>query len=536
MSGTTVLAAIAFGLGAVGTHCAILVARSCSFFDHPDDGRKRHAQATPLLGGLAVCVSVVVTVAIGSGAGLTSLFDSPHRSQLTASLLVTLSGLCALGLWDDRWGMSARNKLLLQVVAILPFAICSWCLADEQSIRNANAVAWVGLPLTLLWLVSCTNFVNLIDGLDGLAGSLVVVVGSTVAVLAAVNGWPATTQLAVITAAGTGGFLVFNWPPARIFLGDSGSLPLGFLVGALSLEGSSKRAASLTLILPVVLLAVPLFDTMAAIVRRKLTGRHIGQGDREHIHHCLRDRGLTPQQTLLSLIGMSLLTAGGVIAAAVFDQPLVAFITAAALGIGLIAGRVFGFKEWQLVCRHAATVASWVRRLPRSLRLQLLVAQTEAHADGLPMWPLLVSRVQRLQGVLLKLECTVPVDDVWSRGAVHRRVLGRLQWRDDAATSIPEPHQAAWEVSLSTPRDAGVVVTLTALGPDRSQAMGRLPVSPKRFNDLCQLIETFGRACPIDENALQAAIEKTKDTSPAIRLVVAPSPDAVVNTKRLDAA
>src|SRR5262249_59995404 len=122
---------------------------------------------------------------------------------------------------------------------------------------------------------ACSKFVNLVGGLDGLAGSVGLIVSLAVAVLAWWNQVPTAAVLALSLAGAVVGFLAFNWPPARIFLGDSGSLPLGFLVGALSLEAAAKKAAGLTLAVPVVLLSIPMFDTSMAILRRKLNGRKI---------------------------------------------------------------------------------------------------------------------------------------------------------------------------------------------------------------------------------------------------------------------
>ena len=136
------------------------------------------------------------------------------------------------------------------------------------------------MPVILLWLVSCTNFVNLVDGLDGLASTVCLIVALTVAALAWWNQVVEVCLVAVILSGALVGFLLFNWPPARIFLGDSGSLPLGFLIGALSLEASVKKAAGLTLAVPVVLLSIPMFDTSMAILRRKLNGGR-DEGDDE---------------------------------------------------------------------------------------------------------------------------------------------------------------------------------------------------------------------------------------------------------------
>ena len=222
--------------------------------------------------------------------------------------------LCGLGLYDDKYGMRAGAKFLLQTLAVLPFVCWGQTNTNAHLFGVQIHLTWLAVPVCMLWLVSCANFVNLVDGLDGVGSSLGLIVSLAIAALAWWNGQAEMCLLATILCGALMGFLCFNLPPARIFLGDSGSLPLGFLVGALALEASVKKAAGLTLAIPVVLLSgADVFDASAAIVRRKLNGRHIGQGDREHIHHVLRDRGLSPSQTLLRICLMCSITAAAVL-------------------------------------------------------------------------------------------------------------------------------------------------------------------------------------------------------------------------------
>lgn len=556
MSWTTALAVTAFALSLLLTRAAITLAGTWGFLDLPDTGRKRHARATPLLGGVAVCLSILITVLMSACFLPELFFDGTTQSRFSGLLLLGMLLLCGIGAWDDRHGMSARRKLLLQSVAVLPFACFAVRVDEVQFLAFQWNLDWLAIPFVLLWLVSCTNFVNLVDGLDGLAGSLVLIVSVTVAALSAINGWPATSAWAMITAAAVCGFLVFNRPPAAIFLGDSGSLPLGFLVGALSMAGSSKRAAGLTLVMPVVLMAVPLFDTVMAIIRRKLNGRHIGQGDREHIHHCLRDLGLTPLQTLLALAGMSLLTGVAVVASAIFHTDSIAVFTCGGLFVALIAGRVFGFRELLLFLRHVEALLLWGRNIPRSLRLRFLVARAHSaeSAETLGLWPVLVTRIRRLRGVRLEFECyrneqiprlatatspaslnaaigPAPSNDRNAALSSRKRLLSRLSWTatdEQPGSTVQTP---AWQISLATPRGDGTVVLLRAEGPSLEELAtppiidttnsafpangAALRFSARRFNEFVQLLSEFAAACPLDEALLRRATAKIREADAA---------------------
>jgi UDP-GlcNAc:undecaprenyl-phosphate GlcNAc-1-phosphate transferase len=173
----------------------------------------------------------------------------------------------------------------------------------------------------------------------------------SVSTMTMMTGGNGATVMAVLLCASLLGFLWHNRPPARIYLGDAGSLTIGFLIGALSIETALKGATGFLLAAPLVLMAVPFFDTLMAIVRRKLRGLGIGQADREHIHHCLQEQGLTRGQSLLVLAGISLLMAGTALAATYYKNDLIAVSACLLVPAALIAGRVFGHTETMLFAR-----------------------------------------------------------------------------------------------------------------------------------------------------------------------------------------
>ncbi len=366
---------------------ATRIAPALGLVDRPDGDRKRHRNTTPLMGGAAIYLTLLISAAIIQLLDKRWWLDESQTRFNLVMLLVSGGLFCALGLVDDKWQMRARNKFLWQIAASLPFAIWG---------RSIDAIEFMGLHIqlgawetlfTAFWLVAFANMINLIDGLDGLAATVGLIVLLTLAALAAISGQPGVAILSLLVAGSLGGFLFHNWPPAKIFMGDSGSLTIGFLIGALSIESWLKQAAGFTLIVPLVLVSIPMFDTMMAIIRRKLTGRSVGQADRGHIHHRLQDRGFTPLQVLLTLAGLCFVMAIVAISSVVFDSDLLAVGLCASILILLIVGRVFGHHEVLLFSRHVRAVGGLIDDLLCLIAKfcqRWLVAQTAANAETRP--------------------------------------------------------------------------------------------------------------------------------------------------------
>jgi UDP-GlcNAc:undecaprenyl-phosphate GlcNAc-1-phosphate transferase len=452
------LLALTFGLALASswglTYFAAILGLRFDILDHPDQDRKFHLRATPRTGGLALCLTVVTgfTLLAWQRPGWGIAAWQPPSYVLW--LGVTTAFLCGLGLWDDKFGMQARTKFGWQILAILPFATSGGATAGIDVLGWQLEAPAVTIPLILFWLVSCTNFVNLIDGLDGLAGAVGLIAALAVAVMATLDGLTEITLLATVLAGALLGFLAHNWPPARVFLGDSGSLPLGFLVGALSLEASAKKAAGLTLVVPLVLLGVPMFDTSMAILRRKLNGRNIGQGDRAHIHHCLRDRGLSSTQTLLAIAGLCVATAAAAVLSTALDNSLIAIGTGGVLVAFLVASRIFGFYETMLLVRHAREIGGFLRRAPRALRTRFEILRlADSVAAGQPdLWERIVELARKVPGGEVEFFCE------------HRpsgRELYALSYMDDSPVDSGCPY---WQVSYVVPRGDGIVVRGEARG------------------------------------------------------------------------
>ena len=362
---------------AVLTAVARRIAPALGFVDAPDGGRKRHAQPTPLLGGAAVVLTVVL------GAALLS-FGPLAGWPALGPMLLSLVGICGLGLWDDRFGMRPRTKLLGIAVASVPYALVAPPVAEVAVFHWVVPLGWLSLPFALFWLVCCANIVNLIDGLDGLATGVGLAAAATLALLAGHRGDPGSLWIAALLTGSLTGFLIHNWPPARIFLGDAGSLSIGFLVGALALETAQKRTAGFALVVPMVLLAIPVFDTAMAIVRRKLGGGSISEADHRHLHHRLQARGLTREQSLVTILLLCAAGCGAAVASERLDSDWPAVLICAAVFTSLIWARVFGDEETNLLVLHLRAIGDAVGQSTRAMRLRILMVQLEARASSTP--------------------------------------------------------------------------------------------------------------------------------------------------------
>lgn len=328
------------------------------------------AQAVPRFGGVAVFAATAagLLAAMARGGAAPGFFPG---------ILTGASILFAAGLLDDARGLSPREKVLAQCAAAL--AAYAWGFRVEAIGFGGGAgdagvpVGWLALPLTVLWIVGVTNAFNLIDGLDGLATGIALVALATTFVVSLVLG---NGDVALVCAALGGallGFLRYNVRPARIFLGDSGSLLVGFLLAVLSVHGSTKSAtAVLAAVVPVMVLALPLADTVLAIGRRWLRGVPVWGADERHLHHRLIAIGLTHRRAVMVLcLAASALAALGLVLA--FAPPRVVAVTAVAGAVALAALFGVGVNRLQYheFAEAGATLASASLRLRRSIQDQI---------------------------------------------------------------------------------------------------------------------------------------------------------------------
>ena len=270
------------------------------------ESRKIHSKRIiARLGGIAICFSFYATLVIASFLEPASYLRAlPFlKGIFPAGILILL-----LGVYDDLRGANAPLKFMVQLAAagIVLHAGIQIELVTNPFASGASVSPGVwGVPLTILWIVFITNAVNLIDGLDGLAAGVSSIVAVTVFAIAAYQQNAAVMLLSATLAGSAAGFLRYNFNPAKIFMGDSGSLFLGFVLACLSIEGAHKSATAVTILVALLALGLPVGDALLAIVRRSLRRRNIFQADKEHIHHHLIKRGFKHKHAVLFLYGVS---------------------------------------------------------------------------------------------------------------------------------------------------------------------------------------------------------------------------------------
>lgn len=344
-----------------------LLAHRLGIVDHPDKHRKLHASSTALGGGVAVLVAMIAAamLPLWSDRGIWLALDG-DGFFLGGLFLSTLS-LCTVGLIDDRWGIRGRQKLLGQILAA-GMLVAFGMRIDRFEVFGATfELGIMAGPLTVCWLLGAINAVNLLDGMDGLATSIGIVLSLAIAVMAHMAGHPLEAILALALAGALTGFLVYNSPPASIFLGDAGSMIIGLILGALAIRSSLKGPASAVLAAPTAILAIPIFDVTMAILRRRLTGRSIYTTDRGHLHHSLQERGLSDRKILVLVGGACGVTAAGATLSVYMDHEWMAYAAIfAVLGV-FVATRLFGHHECILLVKR---IKAFVRSLFPRLRSQ----------------------------------------------------------------------------------------------------------------------------------------------------------------------
>ncbi|MCB0880283.1 MAG: undecaprenyl/decaprenyl-phosphate alpha-N-acetylglucosaminyl 1-phosphate transferase [Thermoleophilia bacterium] len=284
----------------------------------PSSDRRIHERATPLLGGVAMLVAIVTSTIVFVDwrdlAGLALL----NQRQLAVTLLCAVA-ICLLGALDDALELSWRSKLLGQVgvalaVVLLPLVGLPAGLDPGQAplvverldlpfVHPIELPMWLGVALVVFWIVAVMNMLNFIDGVDGLAAGQAAIIAATFAIIAASYSRIGIAVLAAATSGAALGFLPHNWRRggAKIFMGDSGSMLLGFLLAVISVQGVLKTTAAISLVIPLALLAVPILDTSFVVLKRLKYGVSIAHPDRWHLHHRLLNIGLSPRRVAATL-------------------------------------------------------------------------------------------------------------------------------------------------------------------------------------------------------------------------------------------
>jgi UDP-GlcNAc:undecaprenyl-phosphate/decaprenyl-phosphate GlcNAc-1-phosphate transferase len=325
------------------------VAPSLGMVDHPDKSRKLHKAPTPLLGGVAIFLAFVSMLFVTSYY-VPEIFNSANKVHWILAVC-SAAMVCLLGILDDKVSLSPKIKLFGQILSCLPFVFSGGIVSEIGFSGFSFDLGSFAIPFTILWLITCINVINLLDGLDGLAASVCVISASSIAVIASLSGQFEISAISLIFISALLGFLIHNLPPARIFMGDAGSMMIGFMIGALALDASLKETTALSLVVPIGLIGIPLFDTIMAIFRRFLTGKSVGEADRRHLHHRLTDAGLSKTTVLMGICFLCV-SVNGLAILAFYTQLDAAVVIGGLALVGLlIVYDIFGRHEYDLILR-----------------------------------------------------------------------------------------------------------------------------------------------------------------------------------------
>lgn len=331
---------ISIGVVLLATPIVIWIANKTGAVDKPN-ARKVHNKPIPRIGGVGIYLAFTISIILVT---VVSHFDAETLREIFG-LVLAGSLMFLVGIIDDYKNLPAKVKLLGQILAAAVLVVGFDVRVDfvTDPLGDYIYLEWLAIPATLFWLVGLTNTVNLIDGLDGLAAGVSALAATTIFLVAMEQHYFLITIFTAALAGSAFGFLFYNTNPARIFMGDSGSLFLGFMLASISIVGAMKSAATLALIVPILALGIPILDTTFAILRRYLGGQPIFKPDKGHLHHRLLSLGFTQRQAVFlmyvvsAILGFSAIAltevSGQVAALILFVVSVTIFYGARKLGI-----------------------------------------------------------------------------------------------------------------------------------------------------------------------------------------------------------
>ncbi len=396
------------------------LAHRFSAVDQPDGGRKIHEKSVALGGGLIVAATTAVTL------GLTQLVEPLQQLGFLTSLPTFDLGFLArvipgvvvllvLGVIDDTTsprGISGKYKLAGQFVAasLLMFQGIHF---DVLSLFGWEWTlgSW-SLPFTMFFFLGAINAFNLLDGADGLAASIGVLVCLTLGVASYAQGSMESALLCIAFAGALAGFLKSNAPPATIYLGDTGSMLIGLIVATIAIKCSIKQQATMALVVPAAICAIPILDAAAAMVRRLMTGQSVFAGDRGHLHHALLLRGWSVGKTVAFIAGLTALTCAGALASFFTGYDSIAVMTTLIVFSVLGATRVFGHGELALIRSQSRSLLRTIifGRLPGggSTSDSHEAVHLQGHRDWGKLWAALLESAPDYELSGIRLTINIP--------------------------------------------------------------------------------------------------------------------------------
>lgn len=376
--------------------------------DKPDQRRKLHARTIPVAGGPILLLSVVPAMLVMCLVPALTFIKTDARQIHLGGLLLASVVICAVGVIDDLGRLRGRHKLTGQLLAVSVLIAFGVRIDTMHVFATDFHLGVMGIPFTAFFLLGAINSLNLIDGMDGLLTSVALIACVSFGSIALLGGNPVTACLAFALAGALLAFLVYNFPPASIFLGDSGSMLIGLAIGTVAIDSSLKGPATFTLVTPAALLTIPIFDTLAAILRRKLTGRSIYCTDRGHLHHCLLRRFVDPRRVLLIVCSCCLATGGGaVLGQLIGNEYLMVCSSLTIVGI-LVATRLFGHAELLLVTQRSRAMLASLLHLRSASGAREIEVRLQGSEDWHKLWLRIIAAASLLNLYRVRLDVNAP--------------------------------------------------------------------------------------------------------------------------------
>ncbi len=420
----------------------------------PTQERHLHSSPLPRLGGVAIFLSFSSCMVV---AMVWALYHPRMHATFSIRTMLTIlapaSLVFLLGVYDDIRGVGPYFKFSVQGVAATMLFIGGLRIVNIPVVFGSHSLPWfVGLPLTIVWVLAITNAFNLIDGLDGLAAGSALFSTLVAFVVALLNGPSLVTVMTIALAGAILGFLRFNFNPATIFLGDSGSLFIGFVLSALALAGAQKAPTIVAVAIPVVSFGLPILETALSIARRLISGRPVFTADREHIHHKLLQHGMTHRQVVILLYGVS----------AVFAMLSLFLLwptgsslglVLAVLGIGIWIGvQHLGYLEFGELARVAHRTLDQPQIFVNNLAIRRATEELKVARDYEQVRRILVAAFgsNDFDGFELNFELLpgepVPIDG--SDPSASRRNGQSFRWHKAGVQKALENSPAVWTIAL----------------------------------------------------------------------------------------
>lgn len=462
-----VTAALAFGsalvIGAVATPLIRNYAHRVGAVDHGLSSRKMHTRPTPRVGGIAIVAAFFVTfIAL-------LCLSSSVRSRFTGEpgamvgIFLGAAGIAALGIYDDLRGATAKQKLAAQFgVAGLAYAAGFRILAIATPFGAPIPLGFLAVPFTIVFVVGVINAVNLVDGLDGLASGVSILAATTFFIAAAMRGDTLTMWVTAALIGASLGFLVFNFNPASIFMGDTGSMFLGFVLVMTAIRSHTNADGSVAMAAPILALLVPIGDTLLSMARRSLRGVPLFYGDKEHIHHKLLATGLSHRGAVLAVyVATTALGAAALVVGSGGGAAVTCGVLAAVLVLAGAALRRLGYFD---VTRLADTLVVRRQNLRRRRSMAEVGARLRATSEEREVWAAVEQAVTVLDARWASVELLFEVDG--QRGSVKlggaaEAPPGLLRSRHGLLVDRPERGflELAWPAAQTTvSRDAEIAI------------------------------------------------------------------------------